>query len=648
MAETSSSSLSLSSTSANEVDDSSSTEIENQTPGVRTILNSLKAPTASHLARKRKTHSNPPPTGMKRRTTTVKADYEPKSITPSSRVREFPDENLTVSAGNLFCSACREPISLKKSIIKLHLDSQKHKTSKGKLLVKEAKQRNIAELLKKYDKEHHPKGETLPNNVHVYRVTVVKSFLKAGIPLSKVDCMRDLLEEHAFSLSGRQHLSETIPFIHQQEIDEIKQEISGKKVSVIFDGTTHVDEALAVLLRFVDNFQAKQRLVCLKLLSKSMTGEELAREIISTLSTSYGIESNRLVASMRDRASVNSVAMATLKLLYPSLLDVGCFSHTLDRVGEHFKVSAADEFTRIWISLFSRSPKARLAWRSYCGRAVPTYSETRWWSRWEVMNQVLEGYPDVEGFLQSSCDNLSPATVKKLNGILTDSMKKIQLKMELASIIDAGEYFVKGTYNLEGDGPLALTTYEELRKIYTFIGQPHYPNLMVCARNVANGNATVEQQPISYGKLCVEPGFEYFKAKFEGELKPVISFFKGARLLSPEKMKDTSVNTSTIDEFASAFPSLSPHTVNGLKAEPPSYKAAVEDVEPSIDTHDWWQRHEEELPHWCPVFKLVLLVQPSSAAAERVFSLLQNSFTQRQSSSLEDYIETSLMLQYNR
>ena len=45
-------------------------------------------------------------------------------------------------------------------------------------------------------------------------------------------------------------------------------------------------------------------------------------------------------------------------------------------------------------------------------------------------------------------------------------------------------------------------------------------------------------------------------------------------------------------------------------------------------------------------FKLILLVQPSSAAAERVFSLLQNSFTQRQF-SLEDYIETSIMLQYN-
>ena len=52
--------------------------------------------------------------------------------------------------------------------------------------------------------------------------------------------------------------------------------------------------------------------------------------------------------------------------------------------------------------------------------------------------------------------------------------------------------------------------------------------------------------------------------------------------------------------------------------------------------------------NFAKVNKLVLLVQPSSAAAERVFSLLQNSFSQRQSSSLEDYIETSLMLQYNR
>jgi len=41
-------------------------------------------------------------------------------------------------------------------------------------------------------------------------------------------------------------------------------------------------------------------------------------------------------------------------------------------------------------------------------------------------------------------------------------------------------------------------------------------------------------------------------------------------------------------------------------------------------------------------------VQPSSASSERVFSLFNNSFGPQQNSALQDYIETSLMLQYNK
>ena len=38
---------------------------------------------------------------------------------------------------------------------------------------------------------------------------------------------------------------------------------------------------------------------------------------------------------MCDRASVNNVAIQTLKIVYPCLLDVGYFLHTqLDHVGE--------------------------------------------------------------------------------------------------------------------------------------------------------------------------------------------------------------------------------------------------------------------------------------------------------------------------
>ena len=53
-----------------------------------------------------------------------------------------------------------------------------------------------------------------------------------------------------------------------------------------------------------------------------------------------------------------------------------------------------------------------------------------------------------------------------------------------------------------------------------------------------------------------------------------------------------------------------------------------------------------ELLKWANAFRLVPLVQPSSAAAERIFSILQR-FTAQQQSSLEDYLELSVMLQYN-
>ena len=77
--------------------------------------------------------------------------------------------------------------------------------------------------------------------------------------------------------------------------------------------------------------------------------------------------------------------------------------------------------------------------------------------------------------------------------------------------------------------------------------------------------------------------------------------------------------------------------------------AYAEDVSSEIDTVLWWKSHEHELPNWANAFKLLLLVQPCSAAAERAFSLLENSFNHQQRSSLEDYIiSVSVMLQCNR
>ena len=86
----------------------------------------------------------------------------------------------------------------------------------------------------------HPVGETLPDSTRVYRVKVVSEFLKARIPLSKKDNLQGLLEAGGYSLSHSTHLCQLIPFILDQELDNLKHQIAGKPISIIFDGTTHV------------------------------------------------------------------------------------------------------------------------------------------------------------------------------------------------------------------------------------------------------------------------------------------------------------------------------------------------------------------------------------------------------------------------
>ena len=53
------------------------------------------------------------------------------------------------------------------------------------------------------------------------------------------------------------------------------------------------------------------------------------------------------------------------------------------------------------------------------------------------------------------------------------------------------------------------------------------------------------------------------------------------------------------------------------------------------------------LPCWSAAAKLLALVQPSSAAPERVFSLLKVAYSDLQGSYPEDYLEAAVMLAYN-
>ena len=148
---------------------------------------------------------------------------------------------------------------------------------------------------------------------------------------------------------------------------------------------------------------------------------------------------------MRDRAAVNGKAMRTLGVLYPNVIDIGCFSHMLDLVGDNFKTpslwSTGWSFTSIatkqdWFGekrggvsgsvknrLCFRGEMFQVSWKCRCCPQEPCKAQM---SPWEWSNQS----PDWT-FCHNRCWWI----------------------------------FRQGYYTLEGDGPLALTCYNVLSTV---------------------------------------------------------------------------------------------------------------------------------------------------------------------------------------
>ena len=100
----------------------------------------------------------------------------------------------------------------------------------------------------------------------------------------------------------------------------------------------------------------------------------------------------------------------------------------------------------------------------------------------------------------------------------------------------------------------------------------------------------------------------------------------------PQKVRSLQPDASAVDSLHH-FPFLSNDTLlESMKLELPIYLAAATDVDSDsdIDPLLWWKQHSSEIPNWASAFCQVVLIQPSSAAAERAFSLVNSSFATSQ------------------
>ena len=136
-----------------------------------------------------------------------------------------------------------------------------------------------------------------------------------------------------------------IPTLARLEFDRLKSELSlgglhggnpppersgAREVAVIFDGTTLLGEAIAIILRYVDeSWEIQQRLMRLDIVEKSVTAPQLAQVLHQCLFTRFQFRGEEVLAVMRDGAAVNGAALDSLRPFLPNMFDVVCFSYTL-------------------------------------------------------------------------------------------------------------------------------------------------------------------------------------------------------------------------------------------------------------------------------------------------------------------------------
>jgi len=244
------------------------------------------------------------------------------------------------------------------------------------------------------------------------------------------------------------------------------------------------------------------------------------------------------------------------------------------------------------------------------------------------------------------------------------------LRCELAMNMDAFLPFVNATFVLEGDGILCFAVTDKLEELDLHVaaaraGGYGVPNTVAVAQDIVRTHQGHLLQPaqdqavaalVAEQLLKVEPSFKFYDDR-KVTLKEQFDIFEACRVFDPTRagyLQGLSAND--VAAKLSLFPFFSAAEVQLLVNHWPGYLVYVNGHPPvlgdqgEVPYEAWWTA-AGRAGHlvWFEAAQKVMILTPSSAAAERVFSMLKALIgDNQQANALEDYQQTSIMLHYNQ
>jgi len=194
----------------------------------------------------------------------------------------------------------------------------------------------------------------------------------------------------------------------------------------------------------------------------------------------------------------------------------------------------------------------------------------------EVIKQVMLSFGDVEPFLLEN-EDIGKSLRPKLLAHFSDCQTKSKLQVEMAATVDWGEPFVKACYELEGDGPLALTCYEVIERVRQSVRTENIPNVRAISQKLTRQPRShpFHEQWVTYARDCVQGGIDYFSRQLSTSLKVSLDIFKSCRLFTPQRVAAMSPTASSLDQSLSVVPFIDQAAFEELKKELPDYLARI-------------------------------------------------------------------------
>jgi hypothetical protein len=247
-----------------------------------------------------------------------------KRTTPYTRQKEFPN-TFEVLNNTLVCLFCGHSVSWEHKVsISTHVNSKTHIKNKKN---HEAATRNI------YSQQTLEGVLSVAESKKAVVKDLVKAFVKANIPLEKVNALQPFLRKYCRE-GGAVPQADALrrnylPEIYQQHIDDLRYFFQQKTVSVIVDETT--DSRARSVVNILFSYRGTTKLVAVDYLD-SVNNVTIGQLIVRTL-IEWSIPFNfpRLLAS--DSASyMKKSHREVLKPIMPQLIHSPCLAHILNLI----------------------------------------------------------------------------------------------------------------------------------------------------------------------------------------------------------------------------------------------------------------------------------------------------------------------------